>query len=269
MRQRTATGAHGVLFFLAALPACVGQPPPGADAPPSPPAFETFEVEAPDGTPLVVDRHDPGDAAAIVLLFHQGGGSARGEYDFLVPSLLERGVEVWAPDLHGGGDRFGPPNRTLARTPEPAGFSYCDAATQLRAVVDAARETAAGRPLVLWGSSYSGALVLREAAARPEGLAGVLAFSPAGGGPMAACTGDAVAGDLSVPVLVVRPEGEAELESVAAQLARFAREGHETWVAVPGAHGSSTLNPERVEGDPAETVARVDAFLARVLPTAR
>ena len=58
----------------------------------------------------------------MIALFHQGGASAHGEYGFLVAELMAAGYDVVTADLHGGGDRFGFPNRTAAATPEPEGF---------------------------------------------------------------------------------------------------------------------------------------------------
>ena len=226
-----------------------------------PPARTDSTVVARDGTPLAVDLYRAREAHAVVALFHQGGGSARGEYGFLVPWLLERGYDVVAADLQGGGDRFGWPNRTVAAAPEPEGWSYCQALGQVEAVAGAARELAAGRPVVLWGSSYSAALVVRAAAQDPSGVAAVLAFSPASGEPMEGCRPEDVADGVAVPLLVVRPDAEAALPTVAEQLGRFDRAGHETFVARPGAHGSSALNPAWA-GDVSATRARVAAFLA-------
>ena len=57
---------------------------------------------------------------------------------------------------------------------------------------------------------------------------------------------------------------EAEIESVADQLARFGELGFVTHVADPGRHGSSMLNPDRVEGDVEPTWEVVLEFLGRV-----
>ena len=88
----------------------------------------------------------------------------------------------------------------------------------------------------------------------------MLAFSPASGDPMEGCRPEAVADRVEVPLLVVRPSGEMEIESVAAQFDAFQAEGHATWVVEGGSHGSSAVNPVRsadVDGD----LARILAFL--------
>lgn len=223
------------------------------------------DVQGPGDVSLAVDRYDGSEDGPVVALFHQGGGSARGEYGFLVPRLLDLGFSVVAADLHGGGDRFAFPNRTLARHPEAAGFTYCDALPQLQAVVDRIQSWYPDRPLVLWGSSYSGALVLHAAAARND-VDRVLAFSPASGEPMAGCSANDVVNRVEVPLLVVRPEEEAAIPSVADQLALFDAAGHAVFVASPGAHGSSTLNPHRVAGPTERTWQRVREFLLASVP---
>lgn len=79
---------------------------------------------------------------------------------------------------------------------------------------------------------------------------------------MAGCDANTTAGQLTLPVLVLRPSNEAAIESVAHQLEVFEAAGHNTWAADPGAHGSSMLNPFRVDGDVRETRVRVFEFLA-------
>ena len=223
-----------------------------------PPARDEMRVPGPAGD-LFVDRYDGPGEGRVIALFHQGGGSARGEYGFLVADLLREGFDVVAADLQGGGDRFGFPNRTLQAHPEPADFTYCDALPEMMAVLEAARAWKPGAELIGWGSSYSGALILH--AATSVEMSRVLAFSPASGEPLAGCEASTVADQLTLPVLVLRPEGEAAIESVASQLEIFDAAGHATFVASPGVHASSMLNPFRVRGDVGATTARVTEFL--------
>lgn len=224
-----------------------------------PPGRSTHRLVSSDGVPVFVDRY-AGGGRRVVALFHQGEGSARGEYGFLVPRLVEAGYDVVAADLQGGGDRFGFPNRTLSEVPQGADFTYCDAASQLRTVLDSVAAWYPDARRVAWGSSYSGALVLHAAAAGAA-VDQVLAFSPASGGPMGECSANRVADAVEGPLLVVRPAGEAAIPSVRAQLALFGAAGHQVVVASPGVHGSSTLNPVRVGGDVDATWSLVEAFL--------
>ncbi|NKB87785.1 MAG: hypothetical protein GKS06_06150 [Acidobacteria bacterium] len=202
-----------------------------------------FTISTATNVELIADRYDLADPRATILLFHQGGGSARGEYGFLIPHLLARNYAVVAVDLYGGGDRFGRPNRTLRGSSPPDDFGYCDAGSQIRSVINHVGEST-NRPMVLWGSSYTAALVVRETARDAVGVAATLAFSPASGEPLADCIPEEVADELTVPVLTIRPESEAAMESVATQIEAFRAAGVATYVA-PGAHGSSLLNPAR------------------------
>jgi hypothetical protein len=68
-----------------------------------------------------------------------------------------------------------------------------------------------------------------------------------------------------VPALVLRPASELELEHVARDWVSFtAAAGFQQFVATPGVHGSSMLNPARVEGNVEDTWQVVLQFLDRV-----
>jgi pimeloyl-ACP methyl ester carboxylesterase len=235
-----------------------------------PPRREEVTIEV-AGTPIVADWYatdEQTETTPVVALFHQGGGSARGEYGFLVPRLLDLGFEVLAVDLHGGGDRFGRPNRTMARTPEPDDFSYCDALPEMEGVLAHLRSQRPGAPIVAWGSSYSAALVMRVAAADAEGVIRALAFSPAAGEPMDDCGAEPDGPRVSIPLLVVRPDNEATLPNVVPQLNAFRAAGYQVLIASPGVHGSSALNPLRVRQPTTEAWAVVEAFLREAVAPA-
>ena len=142
-----------------------------------------------------------------------------------------------------------------------ASYSYCDALPDLEAALAYVRERNPEVKPILWGSSYSAALAIQLAAAHSDAVTGVLAFSPASGEPMDGCRPEPFADGLTVPLLVLRPQSEAVIESVAAQLAAFAEQGHQTAVADPGTHGSSMLVAERAGGDVESTWQVVLHFL--------
>ena len=122
-----------------------------------------------------------------------------------------------------------------------------------------------GVPILVWGSSYSAALVLQLAAKHPEEIAAVLAFSPASGEPLDGCRPETYIEDIQASVLITRPGREAEIESVADQLETFRAAGFETYVAPDGVHGSSMLVEERTKASTADTWAVVTAFLEEVV----
>ncbi len=198
-------------------------------------------------------------ARPLIIAFNQGGADARSEYGPIVPRLLDAGFDVLAVDVRAGGDRFGGRNLTV----EVWGGEqpYCEAAADVEGALSYARDEHDG-PIVLWGSSFSAALVLRAAADRDD-IAAVLAFSPASGGPLADCRGEDVSARISAPVLVLRPAAEAE--RAAAQLERFREQGHEVFVADPGTHGSSMLVADRVDAPVESTWRRVLDFISGAL----
>lgn len=58
--------------------------------------IRTVELETTDGITIYGDVHLPeGDVKLTLLLFHQGGSSARAEYAPIIPRLLESGFACW------------------------------------------------------------------------------------------------------------------------------------------------------------------------------
>ena len=124
----------------------------------------------------------PGDP--LILLFHQGGSNGRGEYSPIVSALNRRGYRAIAWDLRSGGGTYGAENRTVENLPEHANTSYCDARADLQAALDFVIDDEIADTVIAWGSSYSAALVFELASNNPDHVSGVIAFSPAAGGPL-------------------------------------------------------------------------------------
>jgi alpha-beta hydrolase superfamily lysophospholipase len=199
----------------------------------------------------------------VILLFHQGGASGMAEYGPLIPRLRAAGFNLLIIDQRRGGERFGGINRT-ASSVAADDVSYCDVLPDLEAALAFARYLEPDQRSILWGSSYSAALVFQLAAAHPEDVQGLLAFSPASGDPMAGCRPEPFGEQVHVPALVLRPQSEMEHGWIAEQMQIFRDQGHETHVADPGAHGSSMLVADRVSGDVEDTWEIVSAFLNRL-----
>lgn len=246
------------LFWPIALVGLIGSGIPSARA-------QSVTFPASDGVTIHATWfRSPRPSQGIILAFHQGGASGVGEYGPVAERLTREGFDVLAVDQRSGGSRFGGQNRTVAaRQGRSSGF--CEVAEDLEGAILFARKEAGSRPLILLGSSYSGALVLRAAAQRPEGVTAVLAFSPASGGPMEACRGEDVSDRIEVPMLALRPRSELDLESARAQFELFRAQGHQVHVADPGTHGASMLVAERVGAPADSTWTVVLAFLKRVL----
>jgi len=223
-----------------------------------------FILQSTDGISVhAYEFRGPVEEAPYILLFHQGGSNALGEYATIAPRLVTNGYHVLAIDQRSGGGLFDGRNRTVEGLGASA-ESYCTPIADLEAALDYAGERSAGQKAIVWGSSYSAALVVQLADRRPADIAGVLAFSPATGEPMEGCRPEAAAGRLSVPLFAVRPGREAAIESVATQLQTLRDQGHEVHVFEPGVHGSSTLVASRVQSDVEAYWTHVLTFLDRL-----
>ena len=207
---------------------------------------EEVSFTSADGVRVFGDiyRSEQGASAATVLLFHQSGSDARGEYAHIAVRLMENGYNVLAIDQRAGGDRFGGVNRTMAGL-ERQDYSYCEAYPDLEAALQFAREEGFDGRLAVWGSSYSAALVFQLAVNNPEDVNAVLGFSPASSS-MGDCALRPYMKQIAVPAIALRPIGELEIESVNAQMNELKASGVQFHVADPGVHGSSMLNADRV-----------------------
>ena len=194
-----------------------------------------------------------------ILLLHMAG-SNRGEYEPLIPALNRAGFATLAIDLRSGGALWGRGNETAVSLRQPA--SYGDAIPDIEAGADylAQRTTA---PLLLWGSSYSAALVF-VVAARDERVAALLAFSPA-----EYIEGLSIrdhAARLSIPVFAMPAPDDDEVESARAIVSAVRGGRGAVHVPAEGVHGSSTLRPDTNPGGWKQNLSAVMAFLDRHFP---
>ena len=220
-----------------------------------------FTFTCPDELQIYGDHHVPeGETRAVIALFHQGGGNARAEYSNIIPRLLALGFEVYAFDMRAGGEYLGGVNRTIAAMGGDDEVEYCDVYDDVEAALEYLTDQA-GTPVILWGSSYSGALVYQLASRNPQKVKAVLGFSPASGGPMAECRPGLYLDGISMPAVAFRPAREMGSPSALKQQSSFEEAGVPYHVIEDGVHGSSMLNPEKVEGDAAEAWAFVENFL--------
>jgi alpha-beta hydrolase superfamily lysophospholipase len=227
-----------------------------------------FELVTQDDVTVYGDMYlaSDGKSAPLILLFHQGGGDARGEYSDIAATLVANGFNAIAIDQRSGGDRFGEVNRTVAGLGD-RDFSYCDAYQDLEATVAYAAESGFDGPLVVWGSSYSAALVFRLVVEHEHEIDAALTFSAAAGAPLADCQLQPYIADISIPLLALRPQSEFEVESVQIQMTDFEAQGLQTYVADPGVHGSSMLNATRVGAPTDATWSVVLEFLNKNVAT--
>ncbi|WP_407050964.1 alpha/beta hydrolase [Methyloraptor flagellatus] len=201
-----------------------------------------------------VGAGNSGGGRPIVVLFHQAGGSGA-EYDAIVPHLLKSGFETLAVDQRSGGSGFGRANRTAERLGRPA--SFLEALPDLKAAVAWAEARAAGRPVVIWGSSYSASLVFLVAAADPK-VAGVVSFSPGEYFGRSAPVAEAAA-HVSQPIFVSSASDRGEVAAARAILAAAPAKDKVQVVPKNAGHGSIAL----AGSGGADVWPALDRFLAR------
>lgn len=230
-----------------------GAAPSRADVPASPVIFQ-----AADGVKVHGDYYAAPRPKALILLFHQAG-SSKDEYRNIAPRLVRDGFSALAIDQRSGGSLFG-------RNETAAGFgketSYLDAAKDLDAAIAWARNRKL--PIVLWGSSYSAALVFLEAAKQPD-IKAVLAFSPG------EYLGDGMpvhqaAARLRMPQYVTSASEAGEVAAARSILAVSPSRAKRQFVARRGVHGSSTLLVDRDPQGASENWEAVESFLRLSFP---
>lgn len=235
-------------------------------------SYETNDVKeisfyTTDSIKIFGDLYELDKKEKTILLFHQGGSNARGEYAPIIPSLTEKGYNILAIDQRVGGQYYGNYNRTLANIPTNIfgdGYGYCDAYNNLESALDFIIDTGFSGDKIIWGSSYSASLAIQLANNRQNDIHGVLAFSPASGGSMKDCLPDEYFETLKRPLLILRPPSEMESENSKLQFELATTYNHQTYVPKNGVHGSSMLVEERVGNNVEETWAVVLSFLEKI-----
>lgn len=192
--------------------------------------------------------------APFILCFHMAG-SNRAEYVEIAPHLANLGFQVLAIDQRSGGYSYDRVNETAKAYGKVA--TYEETIPDLEAAMAWAKQRSPASKLLIWGSSYSAALVIVLASRHPE-VDGVLAFSPdesLGGNKVAEA-----AARMTQPVFVTsaRPEADFATPIVkaigSADKVQFIPKGY-------GAHGSGAL--WRPAPEPEEYWRAIEAFLAK------
>ncbi len=210
------------------------------------------------GDVYTIDKSYP-----TILLFHQGGSNAKGEYSSIIPKLQKEGFNVMAIDQRiGGSAYYGGYNRTVSKL-KPNTFTYCDALPDLEAALDYLIENNYNGKRILWGSSYSAALAIQMTSKRQEVINALLAFSPSTGNAVKSCHPNPFLDKISIPLLLLRPKKEMERESSVEQANIAKKFKHQVYIAEYGTHGSSMLVEERVGNMVDENWKIVMAFLSK------
>jgi dienelactone hydrolase len=141
--------------------------------------YQTVTFPSGDGVTITADLYLTHDKTApFIVLFHQANWS-RGEYLEIAPKLNQLGYNCLAVDLRSGG-AVNNVNNATTRSAVAAmkETKYIDSQPDIAAAVAYAKEYHAEGKLVIWGSSYSSALVIRYAGDHPDQIDAVMSFSP-------------------------------------------------------------------------------------------
>ena len=219
-------------------------------------AAERVTLKASDGVTVHGLWYKAPNPKAMVLLFHQAG-SSKDEYATIAPRLVQAGYSALAIDQRSGDGMFGT-NETAAGLGRKA--DYLEARPDLQAALDWAQSR--NLPIILWGSSYSSALIFPLAAKDPQGIIALLAFSP----------GEyfsdehmirTAAAKVKVPVFIASTnskEEKGEADPIMAALPKTA--GNVRFAPEHSVHGSSMLiaarNPEGADANWRAVVAFLD-----------
>lgn len=220
-------------------------------------------LEAPDGTKVFADHYalESDKPGPIILLFHQAGWNA-GEYDPIAPRLQSMGFNVLATDQRSGGTRNDRDNRTVSALGKST--SYLEAYPDLETALAWAKSNGHAE-IIIWGSSYSAALVFRLAAEHGADISAVLSFSP--GEYMG--TEGMVAGwakKVDRPLFVTSAPGD-EVAAAKTIVDASPSETKEQFVPADGVHGSSILRGDANAAGASAAWVEVEKFLARVRPS--
>lgn len=129
-----------------------------------------------DSLTIYANLYEIDENAPYILLFHQAGYS-KGEYKASAIKLLKLGYNCLAVDLRSGDGVNYVQNETAKEAKEkglPTG--YLDAEKDIVAAIDYVYQLS-GKQVVLFGSSYSASLCLKNARSNDK-VKAVVAFSP-------------------------------------------------------------------------------------------
>jgi len=144
-------------------------------------AFEgkTINFKAKDGLDITADLYlTNNNNAPFIILFHQAGYS-RGEYREIAPKLNDLGFNCMAVDQRSGNKINGVVNNTnkaAKKMNKPT--KYVNAIPDIEAALEYVKNEIKADKIIVWGSSYSAALVFYLASTNSDKIDALLSFSP-------------------------------------------------------------------------------------------
>jgi dienelactone hydrolase len=140
---------------------------------------ETITFKADDGLKVTADLYMPhASSAPFIILYHQAGYS-RGEYRAIAPKLNDLGFNCMAVDQRSGDKVNGVMNKThqeAVRKKLPT--EYLDALPDIEAAYLYVKYGIKPDKIILWGSSYSAAIMFYMGSVHHNNLSGILSFAP-------------------------------------------------------------------------------------------
>jgi len=129
-----------------------------------------------DNLLITADHYQIQPNAPYILLFHQAR-SSRGEYNETAVKLNKLGFNCIAIDLRSGEEINGIKNETyILAANQSYSTRYLDSEQDMKAAIDYTFELTK-KPSILFGSSYSASLVLKQGNKNPK-VKAIIAFSP-------------------------------------------------------------------------------------------
>lgn len=175
---------------------------------------QTIEFPSSDGIMITADSYIKHDLSApFILLFHQAGWS-RGEYVEIAPKLNAMGYNCIAIDQRSGdevNDIINVTHQNAENKQLEVGFP--DALPDMKAAIAYVKEHYVKGKLILWGSSYSSALVLKLLGDEPNICDAGLSFAPGEYFERFGKTNDFIitsAKNIQVPIFITSAKDEKE-----------------------------------------------------------
>ncbi len=140
---------------------------------------EAVNFKASDGVNVTADLYMAHEAKApFIILYHQAGYS-RGEYRSIAPMLNNMGFNCLAVDQRSGDQVNNVINEThkVALT-EQLPTEYLDAIPDMEAAYLYVKYSIKPEKIILWGSSYSAAILFYMASVHHKNLDAILCFAP-------------------------------------------------------------------------------------------
>lgn len=140
---------------------------------------ETITFKANDGTSVTADLYMAHKAdAPFIILYHQAGYS-RGEYRSIAPQLNAMGFNCLAVDQRSGDKVNGVINEThKGAVASKLPTEYLDAIPDMEAAYLYVKYSIKPDKIILWGSSYSAAILFYLGSVHHKNLSGILCFAP-------------------------------------------------------------------------------------------